>query len=196
MRRLPLPAQHHQVAHVVRHLVRQHRQRGDHAQAQVGHEGRGDQDAVAETMHAVTGEYGPAARLVGMGMGMGMAIVGRGVPVGMRVALRVLMGVVMRRRGRHLVVVFVPVVPQLGLVQQEEEHQPHQQGEEQVVRAGLALERLGQQVQEGGGQQGACGQAQHVLGVARQCAKSSGPRQSTRCRCRRPGCRSRLLPIT
>ncbi|OQC02705.1 MAG: hypothetical protein BWX79_02764 [Alphaproteobacteria bacterium ADurb.Bin100] len=126
-------------------------------------------------MHAVTGEYGPAARLVGMGMGMGMSgIVGQGVPVGMRVALRVLMGVVMRRRGRHLVVVFVPVVPQLGLVQQEEEHQPHQQGEEQVVGTGLALERLGQQVQEGGGQQGARGQTQHVLGVARQCAKAQG----------------------
>ena len=162
---------------MVRHLVRQHRQRGDHAQTQVGHEGRGDQDAVAETMHAVTCEYGPAARLVGMGMGMGMGmsgIVGRGVPVGMRVALRVLMGVVMRRRGHHLVVVFMPVVPQLGLVQQEEEHQPHQQGEEQVVRAGLALDRLGQQMQKGGGQQRACRHAQHVLGVTRQHTKAQG----------------------
>jgi hypothetical protein len=86
----------------------------------------------------------------------------------------VLMGMVMRAAGRRVVVVFVPVVPQLGLVQQEEEHQPHQQREEQVVGTGLALERLGQQVHEGGGQQGARGQAQHVLGVARQCAKTQG----------------------
>jgi hypothetical protein len=60
------------------------------------------------------------------------------------------------------VVVLVPVVPQLGLVQQEEEHQAHQQRGEQLMRPGLALERLGQQVHEGRGQQRTCGQAQQM----------------------------------
>ena len=59
--------------------------------------------------------------------------------------------------------VLVPVVPQLGLVQQKEKHHPHQQGGEQVVRARLAFKRLGQQVHEGRGQQGPCGQAEQVL---------------------------------
>ena len=61
--------------------------------------------------------------------------------------------------------VLVAVVPQLGLVQQEEEHQACQQHREQQVRVATVLEGLGQQVHEGGGQQGAGRQAQEVLGV-------------------------------
>ena len=59
--------------------------------------------------------------------------------------------------------VLVAVVPQLGLVQQEEEHQPQQQHGEQVVGIGRPLEGLGQQVHEGRGQQRAGRQAQQML---------------------------------
>ena len=164
-------AQHHQVAHVVRHLMGQHGERGNHAQAQVRHERGGNQDAVTETMHAVTGEHGPAAGFGHVAVcRVGVMAMGSGV----NVALRVFMGVVVRRARRGLVVVFMPVMPQLGLVQQEEEHQADQQREKQVVRAGLALERLRQQVQEGGGQQGTGRHAEHVLGESRQNAETQG----------------------
>ena len=67
---------------------------------------------------------------------------------------------------------FMAVVPQLGLVEQEEKHQPAEQRGEQIIGAGLAFKRLGQQVHEGCGQQRASRQAQHVLGVACQHAKA------------------------
>ena len=54
----------------------------------------------------------------------------------MNMTLRVIVGVMMRRRRRGLVVVFRPVVPQLGRVQRGEEHQADQRREEQVVGAG------------------------------------------------------------
>ena len=69
-------------------------------------------------------------------------------------------------------VVFVAVVPQLGLVEQEKKHQTGQQQCKQLLRAGLALERLGQQVHERGGQQGARRQTQHVLGVTGEHCKT------------------------
>ena len=144
-------AQHHQIAHVVRHLVRHHRHGGNHPQAHVGHEGRCDQNAVAKAMHAVTREQRPAARAWAV------------VVVRVAVVMPMVMAVVVLMRGRLCMAVFVPVVPQLGLVQQKEEHHPHQQGGEQVVRARLAFKRLGQQVHEGRGQQGPCGQAEQVL---------------------------------
>lgn len=53
--------EHHQIAHVVRDFMGQHGQRGDDAQAQVSHEGGGDEHAVAKAVHAVTGEQRPAA---------------------------------------------------------------------------------------------------------------------------------------
>ena len=104
-------------------------------------------------MHAVTREQRPAARTrpvvvcVAMVMPMVMAVV-------------VMVGVV---RGGLCMAVLMPVVPQLGLVQQKEKHHAHQQGGEQVVRARLALKRLGQQVHEGCGQQGPCRQAEQML---------------------------------
>jgi hypothetical protein len=82
--------------------------------------------------------------------------------------------VVVAWRCVHRVVVFVPVVPELGLVEQKEENQPHQQRQKQVMGTGLALKRFGQQVHEGRGHQGTSGQAEHVLGVAGQCAKAQG----------------------
>ena len=66
----------------------------------------------------------------------------------------------------------VAVVPQLGLVEQKEEHQPHQQGGKQLARTGLALKGLGQQVHKGGCQQSTGSQAEHVLGVAGQHPKA------------------------
>ena len=69
-------------------------------------------------------------------------------------------------------VVFVAVVPKLCLVEQKKEHQAGQQQCKQLLRTGLALERLGQQVHERGGQQGARCQAQHVLGVAGEHCKA------------------------
>ena len=76
-----------------------------------------------------------------------------------------------RQRG---VVVLMPVVPQLGFVEQKEKHQAAQQHGKQLVRARLALERLGQQVHERGGHQGAGRQAEHVLRVAPQHGKAQG----------------------
>ena len=61
------------------------------------------------------------------------------------------------------VAVFVAVVPELGLVEQKEKHQAHQQRGKQVVGIDMAFKRLGQQVHEGGGQQGACRQAEQAL---------------------------------
>ena len=71
----------------------------------------------------------------------------------------------------------VAVVPQLGFVEQEEKHQAGQQQRKQLLRTGLAFERLGQQVHERGGQQSTRRQAQHVLGVARQNAEAQQRRQ-------------------
>ena len=73
--------------------------------------------------------------------------------------------------------VLMSVLPQLGLGQQKEKHQPDQQHGKQVVGARLAFKGLGQQVHEGGGQQRTGGQAEHVLGVARQHAKAKQRRQ-------------------
>lgn len=61
------------------------------------------------------------------------------------------------------VVVLVPVVPEFGLVQQEEEHQADQQRAEQPLGVGAALQGFRQQVHEGGREQGARGEAQEVL---------------------------------
>ena len=71
-----------------------------------------------------------------------------------------------------LMMMFVPVMPQLGLVQQEEEHQADQQRHEEAFGTRLALKRFGQQVHKSRGQQGPRSQAEHVLGVARQHAKT------------------------
>ena len=93
------------------------------------------------------------------------------------VVVVVVVSVIMGLIGRHGMVVFMPVVPQLGFVEQKEKDQPHQQRHEQIMRTGLALECLRQQVHEGGGQQGPRRQAEHVLGVARQHAKAQQRRQ-------------------
>ena len=58
--------------------------------------------------------------------------------------------------------VVVGVAVQLGLFQQEEEQQPAEQREEQLVRADMALEGLGQHVQQGRAQQHAGRQADQV----------------------------------
>jgi len=79
----------------------------------------------------------------------------------MRVRHLMVMVVLMGRR----VVVFMAVVPEFGLVEQEKEHQADQQRHEQAVRRNLALEGFGQQVQKGRAHQRARSQAQHVLGV-------------------------------
>jgi N6-adenosine-specific RNA methylase IME4 len=68
--------------------------------------------------------------------------------------------------------VLMPVVPQFGLVEQEEKNQANQQGQEQLVRPGLALKGLWQKVQKSGRHQGTGGQAQHVLGVSTEHAKT------------------------
>jgi molybdate transport repressor ModE-like protein len=145
-------AQHHQVAHVVRHLVGQHRKRGNHTQAQVGHEGRGDQDAVAKAMHAVAGEHRPAgARNHGGGRGHARMAVVVFMPCGWAWSCAPLGTCAAWSCGRavpggvaaRLVAVLVAVVPQLGLVEQKEEHQAHQQRGKQVVGIGLASNASG-----------------------------------------------------
>jgi hypothetical protein len=71
---------------------------------------------------------------------------------------------------------FMPVVPEFSLVEQKEKQQAHQQSQEQLVRTGLALEGLRQKVQERGRHQSTRSQAQHVLGVAAQNAKTQPSR--------------------
>ena len=71
-----------------------------------------------------------------------------------------------------IMTMFVPVVPQLSLVEQKEKHQADEQGHEQGVSPGFTLKGLGQQVQKSCGQQGPSGQAEHVLGVAAEYAKT------------------------
>ena len=56
-------AQHHQIAHVVRHLVRQHRQRRHQPQTHVSQEGGSNQHPIAKAMHAVAGQHRPATAL-------------------------------------------------------------------------------------------------------------------------------------
>ena len=131
--------------------MHQHGQRGNRTQAHVGHEGRGNQNTVAKAMHAIAREHGPTARF------------GWGV-------MRDLMGIVM-----VVVVVmmmFMSVMPQLGFVQQKEKHQAKQQRHEQAFGPRLALKRLGQQMQERGAHQRTRSQAEHVLRVAGQHAKT------------------------
>src|SRR6185369_13941559 len=103
---------------VVRHLVRKHSQGRDQAEAHIGDERRGDQDAVAETMDAVAGEHGPAARA------KRRLMVRR---------VRVMLVLV-------LMVMLVAVMPQLGLVEQKKEDQPDQQGGKEFLGPGLAFE--------------------------------------------------------
>ncbi|MNT18832.1 hypothetical protein D3C72_1540550 [compost metagenome] len=139
--------------------MRQHRDGGNDAQAHVSHEGGSDQDAVAKTVHAVTRQQRPAARRVVV-VRMPMALRGRSMIVGMAV-VRIIIAVT-ALLGRR-VAVFVAMVPKLGLVQQKEEDQSQQQGHEQGLGIDLALERLGQQMHKGRGQQSARRQAEQVL---------------------------------
>jgi hypothetical protein len=76
-----------------------------------------------------------------------------------------------------VVVMFVPVVPQLGLVEQKKEDHANQQREEQALRINLTFESLGQQMQKGRAQQGTSGQAEHMLCIACQHAEAQGRSQ-------------------
>jgi len=132
----------------------QHRQRGHHTQAHVGHKGRGDQHAVAKTMHAVARQNGPAAA-------------GARRRVAASVVMRVIMAMVM----------LVAVVPELGLVEQKEKDQADQQGRKELVRTDLAFKSLRQQVHESRGQERTGRQTEHVLGVTRQHTETQQGRQ-------------------
>jgi hypothetical protein len=72
--------------------------------------------------------------------------------------------------------VLVPVVPQLGLVEQKEKHQAQEQSQKELVGAHATFKSLGQQMQERRGHQGPGGQTQHVLGVAAQNTKAQPSR--------------------
>ena len=82
----------------------------------------------------------------------------------MTVLMAMVLAVPVVGTGVGTVMVLMAVVPELGLVKQKKENQPDQQSDEQRLGPHLALERLGQQVHEGGGQQGTGRQAQQVLG--------------------------------
>ena len=169
--------EHHQVAHVVRNFMRQHGQCGDPAQALVGHEGGGDEHPVAKAVHAVARQQGPAAGLRNMAVMVAMAVMLGMTMAGMVGAIdRVVRNQGGKRQCRRLwgLVVLMAVVPQLGFVEQKEKNQPRQQDDEQLFSTRLAFKRLWQQVHEGGGQQRACRQTEHVLGVAGQSAKTQG----------------------
>jgi UDP-N-acetylmuramyl pentapeptide phosphotransferase/UDP-N-acetylglucosamine-1-phosphate transferase len=68
-----------------------------------------------------------------------------------------LMGIVTVVRMIVTMPMFMPVVPQFGLVKQEEENQSHQQSQKQLMRPGLALKGLRQKVQKSGRHQGSGG---------------------------------------
>ena len=97
--------------------------------------------------------------------------------VTMRVLAMVMMGVTMLMvvamtvsmvHGNRLVGIamrmLMAMVPELGLGQQKEKHQPDQQHHEQIMGTAVALERFGQQMHEGRGEQGSRSQAQQTLG--------------------------------
>jgi len=81
------------------------------------------------------------------------------------VAVRMRMAVSMAVMRFLAMVMLVAVVPEFGLVEQEEDHQAAQQYAEQQARLDAALEGLGQQVHEGGRQQSAGREAQQVLRI-------------------------------
>ena len=135
--------QHDVVAHLLRDLVRDDRQRGHDAQAHVGQEGGRDDHAVAEVVDAVADQHAPAP-LPGLQRVEVVVVV---VPVAF---------------------VVVRVAVQLGLLEQEEEQQPREQRGEQRLRVGATLERLGQDIEQRGGEQHAGRQADQVLDHARQ----------------------------
>jgi hypothetical protein len=91
-----------------------------------------------------------------------------GVPVAM---------VIMVIMGAMVVSVFMAVVPKFCLVEQEKEHQTHQKCQKQLMCTDFTFKGLGQQMQKRCGHQGPCGQAQHVLGVSAQDAKTQPGRQ-------------------
>ena len=66
--------QHHQITHVMRYLVGEYGHRGNHAQAPVGHKGRGNQNAVTECMDAVAQQHGPAPASVAMAVAMPVGV--------------------------------------------------------------------------------------------------------------------------
>ena len=89
------------------------------------------------------------------------------------------MGIVARTVGRRIVMmVFMAVVPKLRLVQQEEKNQADQQRDEQRLGAGLAFERLRQQVHEGCRHQRPGSQAQEMLGIDAAAAVAGSSRQA------------------
>ena len=68
----------------------------------------------------------------------------------------------------RVALVVVAVAIELGLLEQEEEQQAGQQRREQALRAGLAVERLGQDVEQRGAEQHAGRQADEVVHHPRQ----------------------------
>ena len=143
--------QHHQVAHVVRHLMGQYRHGRGHAQLHIGQKGSGHQQAVAKGMDAVAHQHRPRTGHPRRGRILGVVMV---------MALRVPMAVG--------VPMLMAVVPQFGLVEQKEKHQTHQQGDEQLVGRSPRFKGFGQQMHEGRGQQSACRQTEQMLGIGRQ----------------------------
>ena len=114
--------------------MHQYCQRGHRAEAQVGHEGRGNENSIAKSVNAVAGQHRPAARLVVVTVVVVVMLVVRALP---------LAGVAqLRRDGSFCVAMLVAVVPQLGLVEQEKKHQADQQGGEKFFRSNLAFKGL------------------------------------------------------
>ena len=151
--------QHHQVTHVVRHLVGQYRHGRGHAQLHIGQKGSGHQQTVAKGMDAVAHQHRPRT-----------GHPRRGVILGVVMAMRMPVGVPM----------LMAVVPQFGLVEQKEKHQTHQQGDEQLVGRSPRLKGFGQQMHEGRGQQSASRQTEQMLGIRReQSAGAQGGHQHT-----------------
>jgi len=113
------------------------------ADTRIGKEGGGDDDAVAEVVDAVAEDDAPAAT--------------PGLPPIETAMMMVLVA---------FVVMAVPV--ELGFLEQEEEHQAAEQRAEQGLRAGLALESLGQDAEQRRREKHAGRQAHEVLDDARQ----------------------------
>jgi hypothetical protein len=92
--------------------------------------------------------------------------------------------VMMMALGVHVVVmVLVPVMPEFGLVEQEEEHDADQKSGEQLVRIEAAFESLGQKMHERSCQQCAGGKAQEMLrsDVCRGFIGTRDPKTGQRC---------------
>lgn len=154
--------------------MHQHSQRSQSADTGVGDERRRNQQPVAKTVDAVAQQHRPTscgplqARDRGVRVRVRMGVWGVVVVrrmwmrVGMTLRVTVCVCIGATILGR---MVFVPVVPQFGLVQHKKQYQAAKEQHAQRFGGDTTFKGFRDQVYARGAQQGPCGKAQHVRGI-------------------------------